>query len=128
MARRIKIGESLSASANGASVTVRAADPPFLFWCPANGTNGSAWTGSITVQMSTDTPPSPNLGGGVSNDGVTDANAQWQTIGTLASGGSNFNWSYPLYRVRVLTSSITGGNPNVYMMENVKQQLKEDND
>lgn len=126
MAARVKLGTGLTSAANGASITVRASDPPYLFVCPANGANGSAWSGSITVQYSMDTPPSPNNGGGVSNDGVTDANAQWMTAGTLASGGSSFSWASPLYRVRCLTSGITGGNPNVYMLEDVKQQFDRD--
>lgn len=119
MAARIPLGIGLTASANSASIRIRVARPPWLFVVPNLGDNGVAWTGTVAIQQSMDTPPMPNNGGGVSNDGITDANAEWKTIITLNAGGDQSNWDYPLYRVRVLTSGITGGNPNVYMLENI---------
>lgn len=120
MAARIPLGKALTSSANGASVRLRLADPPYLFTCSAKGSDGTNWTGTVAIQMTEDTAPLPNLGGGVSNDGVTDANADWKTILTLNSGGDQAEWKNPLYRVRVLTTSITGGTPNVYMLEGIR--------
>jgi hypothetical protein len=123
MAARIPLGKALTSSANSASIQIRLSKPPYLFVCPSNGSNGSAWTGSVYIQMTEDSMPSPNNGGGVTNGGITDANADWKTIITLASGGDQTGWIYPLYRVRVLTSGITGGTPNVYMLEAPSEAL-----
>lgn len=119
MAARIPLGIGLTSAANGASITLRASKPPYLFVAPENGVSGAAWTGSVVIQHSVDTPPLPNNGGGVTNGGVTDANADWTDIGTLNAGGDQFSWPDPLFRVRALTSGITGGNPNVYLLETV---------
>lgn len=120
MAARIPLGKGLTSSANGASVRLRLADPPYLFTAPQKGSDGTNWTGTVAIQMTEDTPQQPNLGGGVANDGVSDANADWKTILTLNSGGDQAEWKNPLYRVRVLTTSITGGTPNVYMLEGIR--------
>ncbi len=120
MGARISLGNGLTAAANGNSLRIRLADPPYLFVVPNLGDDGLAWTGSVSIQQTMDQAPMPNNGGGVSNDGITDANADWETIITLAAGGDQTNWSYPLYRIRVLTSGITGGNPTVYMLEGIR--------
>lgn len=120
MGARISLGNGLTAAANGASVRIRLSNPPFIFAAPDKGENGSNWTGSIAIQHTFDEPPLPNNGGGVSNNGITDANADWETIGTITAGDPMFNWSNPLFRVRALTTSITGGNPSVYLLENIR--------
>lgn len=120
----IKNGSATSGPAsNGlnASIRIRLADPPFIFDSPATDSSGRSWGGSITIEQSMDTPPMPNNGGGVANDGITDANARWETIGTLTNGGGPIEWRNPLYRIRANTSAVTGtGTPDVYMLEGIR--------
>lgn len=121
----IKNGSATSGpTSNGlnASIRISLADPPYLFDAPATDSQGRTWGGSITIQSTMDNMPSPqgwdvNGPGG----GVSDANARWETIGTLTNGGGPINWSYPLYRVRANTSAVTGsGTPDVYMVEGLR--------
>ncbi len=119
MAARVTLTKALAAAASSASITIRLARPPFLFTSPQTGSSGAVWTGSVAIQMSLDTPPGPNNGGGVSNDGVTDANASWQTIIATLGPGASANWDEPLYRIRVNGANITGGTPDVFMLEQV---------
>jgi len=127
MAARIPLIKSGSATSgptsNGlnASIQIRLAKPPFIFDAPTTDSSGVSWAGTITIQQSLDTMPMPNLGGGVSNSGVTDANARWETIGSITNGGGPLQWSNPLYRVRANTSAVTGsGHPDVYMLEDTR--------
>lgn len=127
MAARIPLVKSGSATSgptsNGlnASVRIRLDDPPFIFDAPATDSSGRTWGGSILIQQSMNTPPMPNNGGGVANDGITDANAVWETIGTLTNGGGPIEWRNPLYRIRANTSGVTGtGTPDVYMLVGIR--------
>lgn len=131
MAARIPLVKNGSAtsgpSSNGLnrSVHISLAKPPFLFDCPGTDTSGVAWTGSILIQMTSDTMPPSNGGGFASNDGVSDANARWETILTLTPTSGPVNWANPLYRVRANTSGVTGsGTPTVYMYEDVRTLKK----
>jgi hypothetical protein len=73
----------------------------------------------VAIQMSLDDAPQPNNGGGVTNSGITDANASWQTIVTALAPGDSVNWPDPLYRIRVNGANIITGTPDVYMLEQV---------
>ena len=127
MAARVPLVKSGNATSGPASdgknrsIEIRLADPPYLFDAPATDSNGTSWSGSITIQQTMDTMPPPNNGGGVSNSGVSDANARWETIITLTSGGGPVEWKNPLYRIRANTSAVTGsGSPDVYMLEGIR--------
>lgn len=121
MAARIPLGKGLTSAANSASVLIRLANPPFIFMTKSEGEDGVAWTGAVAIQHTLDTPPFPNNGGGYSNSGVSDADADWVTIIASIAPGDQVEWTNPLYRVRALTTGITGGNPSVYMLENIRQ-------
>lgn len=119
MAARVTLCKALAAAATSASITIRLARPfSFLFTSPSVGSSGAVWTGTVAIQMSLDTPPTPN-GGPSSGSGVTDANASWQTIVAALAPGDSIEWEYPLYRIRVNGANITGGTPDVFMLEQV---------
>jgi hypothetical protein len=117
MAARIPLAKSLAAGANGASKHVRIADPPFLF------VTNSGWTGTVAIQHSASTFPPPAQSG--QGDGVSDADADWDTIVTL-NPSDEADWPSPLYRVRVNGTGILTGTPNVYMLENIRRTKKKD--
>lgn len=117
MAARIALTKLLAEDATSESIVVHMARPPFLFTSPQTGSSGAVWTGTVAIQMSLDSKPLPNNGGAVSNSGVTDANASWQTIVATLAPGDSIEWEYPVYRIRVNGANITGGTPDVYMLE-----------
>ncbi len=119
MAARVTLTKQLAAAGTSSSIVVRLARPPFLFTSPQTGDSGAVWTGSVSIQMSLDDAPQPNNGGGVTNSGVADASASWQTIIATLGPGASVNWDEPLYRIRVNGANITGGTPDVYMLEQV---------
>lgn len=117
MGARVTLCKALAEDATSASITARMARPPFLFTSPQVGSSGAAWTGAVSIEMSLDTPPLPNNGGGVSNGGVSDANASWQVIVATLAPGDSVEWQYPIYRVRVNGADIVTGTPDVFMLE-----------
>jgi len=125
MAARIPLVKSGNATSGpgsdgkNRSIQIRLADPPFIFDAPATDSSGVTWGGSILIQQTMDTMPAPN--GYMSNSGVTDVNARWETIVTLTNGGGPVDWKFPLYRIRADTSGVTGsGSPDVYMLEGIR--------
>lgn len=126
MAARVPLVKSGSATSgptsNGlnASQKISLADPPFIFDAPGTDSSGVAWTGQITIESTPDTMPEQQ-GFGAPGGGVADANARWETIGTLTPTSGPINWSYPLYRIRANTSGVTGlGHPDVYRLEGIR--------
>ena len=118
MAARIKL--TTTAGSTSPSITYRLADPPFLF--VFDNPSSASVGGSVDIEMSMETAPLPNLGGGVSNSGTTDANVDdWITIIPTINAGDSVEWKNPLYRVRVNAASATGSNPiNVYVLEGIR--------
>lgn len=120
----VKNGSATSGPANNGlnrSIHISLADPPYLFDVTGFDTSGVAWTGSILIQSTPDTMPPANGGGFSSNDGVSDANARWETIITLTPTSGPVEWKNPLYRIRANTSSVGGaGTPTVYMLEGIR--------
>ena len=128
MAARVPLVKNGSASSgpsgNGlnASQRVSLADPPFLFDAPGTDSQGRAWTGTITIQFTSDSMPSPQgWDVGTPGGGVLDANARWETLGTITPTSGPISWSMPLYRIRADTSAVGGsGTPDVYRYEGIR--------
>ena len=121
MAARVTLGKGLTAAGGpSASVHIRLGDPPFIFVMPAKDSNGVTVTGSVSIEQSMDTPPDPNNFGISADHGVSDTNANWQTIVTSLAPGDQQEWRNPLYRIRVNPANVTGGAPNVYMLEGIR--------
>lgn len=121
----VKNGSATSGpTSNGlnASQRISLADPPFIFDAPGTDSQGRAWTGSITIESTSDSMPSPQgWDVGTPGGGVLDSAARWETIGTLTPTSGPINWSYPLYRIRANTSAVTGsGTPDVYRYEGIR--------
>jgi hypothetical protein len=118
MAARIPLAKGLATATQSVSIPIRKSEPPYLFVVPAKDNAGNTWTGSVAIQQSVDTFYYPEGNTGAGNfSGVTDANASWITIISTINPGDQVEWRNPLYRIRADGTNITGGVPNVYMLE-----------
>lgn len=85
MANRVRLCKDLAAAAQSPSIRIRTAKPPFYLQSRGN------YTGSVTVEHSTDSPD------------VADSAAVWRPLGTLAgtNPGDGIVITHPLYRIRI---------------------------
>ncbi len=128
MAARVPLVKAGSATggptSNGLyqSQLIHLADPPFIFDAPGTDSNGTAWTGSITIQSTMDSfPEQQGWFKGTPGGGILDSAARWETIGTLTPTSGPIQWDNPLYRIRANLSAVTGsGHPDVYRLEGVR--------
>lgn len=118
MAARIPLTKTLTAGNKSPSIQIRLADPPYLFVVPLKGTDGVTVTGTVSIENSVDTQPP--LQGMYTDRGVSDANAQWETIISAISPGDQVEWKNPLSRIRVNGTNLTGGTAQVYMLEGIR--------
>src|SRR5687767_2973373 len=92
MANRVRLAKAIASGNASASVRIRAAKPPFYVECHGGG---------VTLQHTVD------------GYDVTDANADWRSLGTIANDDA-IVVTHPLYRVRC---NVTSGTATVDLLE-----------